>query len=314
MTAKADTGVTWYPKVPAIVEFDSGQTHLVAATEKALLTAIDDAKDGDILVLSAGQYDVSKLVSINKVLTIKARQQGKVTLTFERSTLFEIHDGGSLKLDGLIVSGKSSPDSAGNTVVRTKKWGMVENYRLMMMNSQLVDLDINHTFDFFKTGKGALADEITLINNQFKNVSGDILRLNKEIEDLGIYNAEYVTLTDNSFSNVSGSLIKLYRGGSDESTFGPHFTMTNNRLSNVGLGKRNKSNASIYLHGVQVTNISKNTFAQSAPIVIEHTVGEPITQITDNTFDATLQPSITELRVAGPHTAILKNNNIINKP
>ncbi len=87
--------------------------------------------------------------------------------------------------------------------------------------------------------------------------------------------------------------------------------MTNNTLANVGLGKRNKSNASVYLHGVQVTNIDSNTFVKSAPIVIEHTVGEPNTLIVNNTFDSTDEPSVTELRVAGPHTATLKNNKVI---
>ena len=310
--AKKETGVTWYPKVPAVIAFDSGKTHAVSGSAKSLLTAIELAKSGDVLELESGQFDVSKLVVIDKVLTIKARQQAKATLTFQRSSLFEIHDGGSLKLDGLIISGQSSPDSAGNTVIRTQKWGMVDNYRLNMMNSHLVNLDINHTFDFFKTGKGALADEITLINNKFDGVSGDILRLDSETEDLGIYNADYVTFSDNSFSNIGGSLVTLYRGGTDESTFGPHFIMTNNSLNNVGLGKRNKRNASIFLHGVQVTNINKNTFVNSAPVIVEHTVGEPKTSIINNTFDSTDEPSVTELRVAGPHTATLKNNKVIN--
>ena len=310
--AKEQTGVNWYEKVPAIIAFDSGKTHIVKNSAGALLNVIEKAKSGDVLELSAGQYDVAKLVTIDKVLTIKARQKGKAALTFERSTLFEIHDGGSLKLDGLFISGKSSPDSAGNSVVRTKKWGMVENYRLVMMNSHLVDLDINHTFDFFKTGKGALADEITLINNTFDKVSGDILRLDSEIEDLGIYNADYVTLSTNRFNNIRGSLIKLYRGGSDESTFGPHLNMTDNTLLNVGLGKRNKSKSSVYLHGVQVTNIDNNTFVKSAPITIEHSVGEPNTTIVNNIFDGTAEPRVKELGVTGPHTATLKNNQVIN--
>ena len=89
--------------------------------------------------------------------------------------------------------------------------------------------------------------------------------------------------------------------------------MTNNTLTKVGLGKRNKAQASVYAHGVQVTNIASNVFEKSAPIKIEHTVGEPITAITDNTFDATQAPSVKELRVAGPHTATIKNNNVLNK-
>ena len=152
---------------------------------------------------------------------------------------------------------------------------------------------------------------IELKGNEFKSVTGDLLRLDKEIEDLGIYNAEYVTLADNTFSNVEGAVVKLYRGGSDESTFGPHLTMTNNQLINVGSGKRNKTQASLYLHGVQVTNVLDNTIAESAVIKIEHTVGEPQTRIINNKLSQDI--NVVELRVAGPHTAVLSNNQILNK-
>ncbi|TRY33162.1 polysaccharide lyase 6 family protein [Aliiglaciecola sp. M165] len=306
--SKADTGVSWYEKSPALVAFDAGVTHAVNASADALLAAIADANSGDVLELADGQYDIPKLVKIDKTVTIRAQNKGQATLTYERSALFEIHDGGSLKLDGLVISGQSSPDSAGNSVVRTQKWGMVENYRLLVTNSDLIDLNVNHSFHFFVTGKGAFADEITLLNNHFSNVSGDILRLNSEIEDLGIYNAEYVTLEGNTFENIEGAVAKIYRGGTDESTFGPHLLMTDNTLKNVGAGKRNKSGASIFLHGVQVTNIQQNVMRNSAAIKIEHTVGEPKTAVVSNTFKATPNPEVKELRVSGPHTALIKDN------
>lgn len=310
---KEDTGVSWYPKIPALIEFGSGKVISVKAGENALLNAIADAKPGDVLELAPGQYDISKLVKIDKTLTIKAKLQGQAKLTFQRSTLFEIHDGGSLKLNGLLISGENAPDAIGNSVVRTQKWGMIENYRFEMHNSNIIHLDINHSFHFFVTGKGAMADDVVLMSNKFDNVTGNVISLNTEIEDLGIYNAEYVIVKNNTFNNVDGALLKLYRGGSDESTFGPHLQMSNNTLNNVGLGKRNKEQASVYVHGVQVTNITDNQFVESAPIVVEHTVGEPKTQILNNTFNATKSPSAKELRVKGPHTAIIKNNKTTNK-
>lgn len=310
---KEQTGVTWYPKQPAIVSFDSGRTTPVKAQVSDFLAAIEAAKSGDVLVLDAGQIDIPKLVVIDKTLTIKAKTKGQTTLTYERSTLFEIHDGGSLKLDGLVITGESSPDYSGNSVVRTQKWGMVENYRFALLNSEIRDLDVNHSYHFFVTGKVAFADDITIKNSTFTNITGDILQLDTEVEDLGIYNAEYVTVENNRFTDVQGALVKLYRGGSDESTFGPHLLLTNNELSNVGLGKRNKSQASLYLHGVQVTNLDNNVISQSAPVVVEHTVGEPITEISNNVFAGTEAPKIKELRVKGPHTAKLKNNTLKDK-
>lgn len=305
---KNDVGVSWYPKVPALVAFDSGKKHTVMADPQAFVDAIESAENGDVLVLEEGEIVVPRLLTIDKVLTIRAKEPQATTLSYERTALFEIHDGGSLKLADLVLTGKDSPDAAGNSVVRTRKWGMTENYRFEMTNSQIADLNINHSFDFFVSGKGALADDIVLANNTFSNVTGHILVLDKEIEDLGIYNAEYVTLADNVFENVDGTVVSLYRGGTDESTFGPHFIAKNNTVKNAGKGKRNKRKGSVYLHGVQVTDMEANTFESSAPVVVEHTVGEPKTVISNNTFIDTPAPSVEELRVEGSHTAILNNN------
>ncbi|MEG3765517.1 polysaccharide lyase 6 family protein [Alteromonas sp. 14N.309.X.WAT.G.H12] len=312
--SKDETGVDWYPKTPASVDFDSGNVHQVAASATALLDAIEQAESGDIIELAAGAFTVPKLVTIDKTLTIKAKEKGQTTLSFERTALFEIHNGGSLKIDGLNISGHASPDAAGNSVVRTQKWGMLNNYRFMLVNATLTDLDINHSFHVFVSGKGAFADHITLRNNTISTVTGDVLQLNKEIEDLGIYNAEYVTLENNTFKNIEGALVKLYRGGTDESTFGPHFEMAGNTVDTVGFGKRNHEQASVFLQGVQVTNIHNNTFKNARPLIVNHTVGEPKTQIINNTFDGTAQPVVTELWAKGPHTAVIQDNTLLNPP
>lgn len=306
--SKDATGPSWYPKATSEVAFNTGNVIKVKPQEDALFNAIAKANPGDVISLSPGNYNTRKVIYIDKTITVKAHTQGSAKLTFERGTFFEIVDGGNLALDGVSVNGTNSPDYSGNTLVRTKKWGMTKNFRLLVENSTIENLDINHSFHVFESGKGAFANEITLKNNNFVNVSGDILRLDKEIEDLGVYNAEYVTLENNTFTNVKGALVKLYRGGSDESTFGPHLLMSDNELTNLGMGKRNKSNASLLLHGVQVTNIHNNKLTSSAPIVIEHTVGEPITKVTGNTLNH--QPSVVELRVKGPHTAELSNNHV----
>ncbi len=307
-TLKSATGPSWYPKVDTLVAFESGKVVNVQAQDDALFNAVLAANEGDVLVLADGSYDVRKMIDINKTLSIKAQHQGKAKITFQRSTLFQISDGGSLTLDGLAINGNSSPDASGNTLIRSKKWGMVENYRLVMKNSSVTGLDTNHSFHLFDSGKGAFADYIELTNNHFSDITGDLLRLNKEIEDLGIYNAEYVTLKNNSFDNIEGTLVNLYRGGTDESTFGPHLNMANNAVKNSGKGKRNKTNASLYLHGVQVVNVKSNAFESSAATVIEHTVGEPKTALINNTFSQTPAPSVQELYAKGPHTAVLLNN------
>jgi len=309
---KSATGPSWYAKTDGLVAFESGNTIYVKAEDDALFNAVLAANDGDVLILADGKYNARKMIDINKTLSIKAQHKGKAKLTFQRSTLFQISDGGSLTLDGLDINGSNSPDASGNTLVRSQKWGMVYNYRFVMRNSKVSALDVNHSFHFFDAGNGSFADYIELTDNHFSHITGDFLRLNKEIEDLGIYNAEYVILKNNSFDNVQGALVNLYRGGTDESTFGPHLAMFDNTIKNSGKGKRNKTVSSLYLHGVQVTNVDSNTFNNSAELVIEHTVGEPITAIKNNIFRKTASPSVKELHALGPHTAVLLNNKQSN--
>jgi len=305
---KSDVGVSWYPKTVPEVVFDAGETINVQPNARALMKAVDSANNGDVLVLAPGSIVVPSVLIIDKTLTIKSQNAFATTLSFERSALFEIHDKGNLKLEGLLLSGANSPDAFGNSVVRTKKWGMLHNYVFHVENCNIERLDINHSFNFFSSGKGAFADNISLVNSRFTDVTGHILSLDKESEDYGIYNAEYVHIVNNRFENVRGSVVNLYRGGTDESTFGPHFDMQGNVLKNVGGGKRNKKGASVYLHGVQVSEIKENEFIDASSIVIEHTVGEPITKVVTNTFSNTPMPKIEEQFTRGPHTALLENN------
>jgi len=112
---------------------------------------------------------------------------------------------------------------------------------------------------------------------------------------LGIYNAEYVVIANSTFTKIEGVIANIYRGGTDESTFGPHMDFNHNKLNTVGKGKRNKSTASLYLHGTQVNKIVANQFDNSAPVVLEHTVGEPRTTIINNQFSQTPEPVIKQL-------------------
>ena len=305
---KQNTGAPWYPKSEPTIAFQSGNTINVTATDDDLVNAVKHAKSGDIILLSDGKYNVTHILNINKTLTFKAANPHKAIIRFERPTLFEIQNNGNLQLDGLVINGLSSPDSAGNSVVRTRKWGMLTNYRFDMTNSIVEQLNVNQAFHFFDSGDRAFADAINVSHSQFRHISGDIFRLNKETDDLGIYNAEYLTLNNNQFIDIEGVIATVYRGGTDESTFGPHVLVNNNQFTRVSLGKNNHTGAVLNLHGVQVSTIEHNQFSQSAPIIVEHTVGEPQTRIANNQLNNTAHPIVTELVAVGKQTAIINNN------
>ncbi len=306
VTTKDMTGVSWFPKTDPHITFRSGKTHKVSPGENVIFDAVNAAAAGDVIELSAGNYVVSKFIKLDKPLTFKG--SGNVNLSFERSALFQIDNGGSLQIIGLNISGKDSPDNAGNSVIRTSPYSMLKNYRLEIIDSYFTEIDINHSFNIVSVAKGTFADNILIENSSFKDVTGSILKLNKEDDDYGIYNAEYVTIKNSKFENIGQELISFYRGGTDESTFGPHFEMHESSATKIGLDKRNKSKASLMLHGVQVTNVSENTFKNTRPFIINHTVGEPKTRITRNTFIDVAAPKVTELNSVLENTAIIEKN------
>ena len=307
--SKSDTGVAWYPKATAPVSFGSGTILQVSPADGALAASVAAAAPGDTLQLAAGHYQVASIIELDKPLTVRA--DGDAHIEFERQTLFEIAEGGSIELIGLNISGASSPDYVGNSVIRTSRYSMLRNYNVRVENCRVTDLQVNRGFNFMSVAKSTMADNIEILNSHFSDLSGDLLKLNAETDNYGIYNAEYTTISNSSFANIQGSLVNYYRGGTDESTFGPHFALLDSQLSNVGRGAKNASAASVYLHGVQVANISGNRFAGSAPIKVEHTVGEPITRITNNHFADTAAPEVVELfYVSDSHKAIIDGNRL----
>ena len=306
---KESTGVSWYAKPDKESRFEGGKNITVRPNEGGLAAAIAEANDGDLLLLKPGNYTVSRILEIDHPITLKAKKGTTARIDYERSTLFEIRDGGSLRLKNLHISGEKTPDSAGNSVVRTQRSSMLNNYELIIEDSEITDLNINHSFNFLNVSKSTFADRIDIRNSKFSDVSGSILKLDSENDDYGIYNSEYVNIENSSFSNVEGALVNYYRGGTDESTFGPHFKLENSELKKVGWGSRNAAKASMLLHGVQASSIQHSSIVDSQVVKLMHTVGEPVTNISNNAFVASAEPVVVELISKKKNTATIKNNS-----
>jgi poly(beta-D-mannuronate) lyase len=180
--------------------FDTGATVPVSPGLDTLVDGVARAKSGDIVVLASGEYPVSRTIVVDKPVTV--RGEGEVRITFERTALFEIVDGGSLKLVGVKISGAEAPDVAGNAAIRTSRYSMLNNYALVVEGSVVEDLDTNHSFNFFALAKHTFADRIEIRNSTFRNVTGSILALNREDDDLGIYNGEYIRIDNSEFRKV----------------------------------------------------------------------------------------------------------------
>ena len=282
---RENTGITWYPKFGDDVAFYSGKTITLNAATRDLYQAVKSASPGDRILLPKGKYTVEKSININFPLTIEGMGNASdVTIYFEKSTLFNIENVGSLQLKNLNISGAEAPDKPGNAVIRTSKYPMTHNYKLFMENCDFRDMTVNHSFNVFSVYKHTFADSIYAKNCTFKNVSGSVFTFDKESEDLGIYNVENMYIDQCQFENIDGAAIDLYRGGTDESTLGPRLNVVSSKFKNVGFGQRNVKKASIMIHGVQYAFFNQNAFEKSKAINMFLIVGDPIIKFSENKF------------------------------
>ena len=285
-----NTGVSWYPRVEQEQFLNTGKVIQVKAGENTLVEALKESSSGDIIELTeAGEYLMSKSIDIYHPISFVAAASlsEKPVLKFQKTSLFNIENGGALSLDGLIISGTESRDKPGNAVIRTSRYSMINNYKLFINNCDFQDLDVNHSFEVLKVYKNTFADSIVVRNSTFEKVSGSVLALNKETDDIGIYNAENVVIENCKFKEIGFAVLDLHRGGRDESTFGPMLKIDQCTFDKIGRDQRNKTGASVTLHGVQIAEIQNNQFVDSKPIKLHMVVGEPITRVVDCTFKNT---------------------------
>ncbi|MEL6446602.1 MAG: polysaccharide lyase 6 family protein [Pseudomonadota bacterium] len=285
---KDGAGADYYDKRDPVVAFASGTTTRVPPGTNTLLASIDASRPGDVLVLeNGGEYLLTKFAYVRHPLTIIAEPGDKPVIRSEKPTFLFIENGGALELDNLWFDGAESPDLYGNNVISTSRYSMTRNYSLFVRNCRITNLDVNHSFNFMGVYKSTFADAIEIRDSEMTNITGAILAFDKEPEDLGIYSVENVAISNSQFSKIQGAVANIYRGGTDESTFGPIVTVTDSSFEDVGLGRRNKSGASLTFHGVQRLTIESSTWRRSAPLTLHLTNGEPITEIKDVLMEQT---------------------------
>lgn len=301
-------GVSWYPKPLAGDRFGTGRAMSVQPGEDTLTEAFAATSDGDRLILSTGDYLVNKVLSMDKVISIEGAKDAVAKISFARPSLFEMKQGGSLRLSNLVIDGELAPDSVGNAVIRTTIYPIQSNFLIELDSVSVANLDVNKSFHFIALGKSSFADRVSIKNSNFINISGSVLQAGSETEDYGQYNVEYVEISGSSFRDIGGAVFNIYRGGRDESTFGPHFSLTGSTFKNVGRDGNNVTGSSMVLHGVQHSDISNNVFLDAAPIKIVHTVGRPDTRVSGNIAKNMPPPFLEELNYEGAHRAVLVGN------
>ncbi len=283
--SKDEVGATYFPKTDETVSFGSGQTIEVPAGTNTLIEALDASQPGAVLKLeNGGEYLLTKYAMVNHPVSVISPQGDKATILSEKQTFFKIENGGALHFNNIRFDGAQSPDYVGNNVISTSKYSMNKNYALVVENCEVKDLDKNHSFDFLKAYKDTFADSIQILNTSMTNITGHIISLDMETEDRGIYNVENLKIVGSTFKDVEGAIANIYRGGTDESTFGPIVEISEVEVISGGVGSRNKLGSSFRFHGVQKLIVDDVKVTESEKFDLFMTNGEPITKLSDITF------------------------------
>lgn len=287
-TTRDETGVNWYPKPAATAENPTG-----AVVDIPAGGALDAVGLGGTFRLAAGNYRVSAPIVINRPVRISGASDRQTRIAFSGENLFRIEEGGRLSLSGLAITG------GGSAVIRTSAQPMIANYAI-----ELSDVAVsNLPGDVIATTPATLADDIRIRASRFENVRGAVIAAHSETGSAGLYNAEEIEIVRSDFRRV-GRIADVFRGGRDESTFGPRFAMTNSTVEASGGAEA----PVLLLSGVQRTEIVDNRFRSSGVISVTHSVGSPDTRIANNVFASTPSPQVTELYWQGPARAVLTGN------
>lgn len=288
---RAATGVDWYPKPADVPPFNTGKITQLQPGTDVLSAAIATAGPGDQLLLAPGRYHESTIITVDKALTIKGAGDEHPVLSFERPSMFALTGNGALALDGLTVTGASAPDGSGNSFISTNSSRGSGNHILTLTNVRIEDFDVNRGFSAVSAKKGSFYDRIEVVDSSFQNVSGTVFKLDEETDDYGIYNAEYLTIKNSSFEDIGGPVANIYRGGHDESTFGPHANISGSNFRNVGRGMQ----PLFVLYGIQQGSFTGNTVDNAEPIALTLTTGLPVFTMSENTISGSRQDRFAKL-------------------
>jgi len=216
-----------------------------------IVEIIAQAKEGDIVEFTTGDYSISSSLKIDKTLTIQsASSESKVNLKYSGPTntpLFELNPNAQLTLKGIQLMGSDS-----QYAFASLQENMSSLYNLRLENCVVENFDY-----ILKAYKYSFSEHINFTKSTFRNCANG-LELSEETEDKGEYNAENILIDDCTFDGILANVIDYYRGGYDESTVGGNLSVTNSTFTSCGAGEKNGILLNTY--GIINVDISDNVF------------------------------------------------------
>ena len=253
-------GPEWYNKKPKTTETKTHDANSVAE----LVTAVQQANDGDIINLTAENYTLKSSLKINKKIIIQAADSSKKTsIKYEGAATtpaFEMNPKGQLTLNGIHLKGTRS-----QYAFASLQSGMSSLYNVNVDACEISDFD--HVLLGYKY---SFSEYIKFTNTRIFNCNNGLV-LAAENDDRGDYNAENIRIDHCQFENIDKNTISYYRGGYDESTVGGHLVVTNSTFKNCGA--KEKNGILINTYGIINVTIADNQFLNNKVKMVAHLWG-----------------------------------------
>jgi poly(beta-D-mannuronate) lyase len=237
---------------PANTSNANAQKTTTVSTVSELATAISAGANTKI-VLKAGTYSFSEPIVIKGSVTLSSNGAAVNFATSSAiNNLFTLQQNAQLTIHNSSIN--ASAVAAQHFMAVTSDGSGIHN-SISITASKIQGFT---GAAIVMAPKSSYLDKITIQNSVFENNKAALLSLKDEDDNKGYYNAERIVVTNNSFTNHTGQLATIYRGGNDESTMGPIFTFSNNKMLNC-----TSNGALIELFGVQQSNVNNNVFTSS---------------------------------------------------
>jgi poly(beta-D-mannuronate) lyase len=252
-------GTSWVYNTNSLAP-KAGQRIPVQPGINTIAAAVKMAGMNDTLVLRDGAtYQVSIGAVVKHPLAVICSGKAQLQYTGEQGIhFFQIENGGALYLKGLICDGLS-PNGIASSFVSAGLQPMIDAYQFKAEDCVFKQLTDGRKHAFL-SGKGSFADSIVFRNCVFYDITGDVINIAAEKDDVGRYNAEQVVFDNCLFQKILQGAIHIYRGGNDESTTGPIVTI--NRCTFAQSGNTDLGYA-VRLYGVQGSSVLNSIFYNS---------------------------------------------------
>jgi poly(beta-D-mannuronate) lyase len=246
-------GNSWESKKASAATSATNTTKTITVSTASELATAAANSTATTVVLKAGTYTFSQPIVIKGNTTITSNGAlVNIATSSSIDQLFTLEQNAQLTLRDININ--ASGATAQNFIAANSDGSAIHSS--VFVRSARIENYVGGAI--IKAPKTAYLDQIVVENSWFSLNKAVLLSLKDEDDNKGYYNAERIVVNNNSFMNHVGPLALIYRGGNDESTMGPIFSFSANKIVNCAANE-----PLLGLFGVQQSIIENNMFTAS---------------------------------------------------